>query len=65
MTISNPKRIPRKLKKAIIKKNGRKMYKLLMMGHFTYKAHIIAEFIGSGWKEKFIGYKFFIELKEN
>ncbi len=65
MRIANPKRIPRKLKKDIIKKNGRKMYKLLMMGHFIYKAHILSEFKDNKWVDRFIDHRFYIELKEN
>ena len=55
-TKTQSKRIPRKLKKEIIKVFGIKIYKLILNSQAHIGARIIADIGNSGWKYKFTGY---------
>lgn len=66
MTIQNPKRIPRKIKKVIIKKFGRHSYKKLFEDdRMCYMAKIVGYFnLDNTVKEKYLGHTMFYDIHD-
>lgn len=62
-TTENPKRIPRKLKKEVIKVFQLKAYQNIMHRSVTVKAHLLCYLEPTGtWKYKFKGYTLYYKL---
>lgn len=65
-TFKNPERIPRKIKKLIIKKFGRKLYGDIMnynQTHTLLKPYIITHFLHNKYKNIYMGHSIFIECE--
>jgi hypothetical protein len=62
MTIDNPTRVPRKVKKKIVKEFGNEVFQCLLCGDIVYKARM-ETFFDSGWRYKYIGHTIFVTIR--
>jgi len=62
MTLDNPNRVPRKVKKKIVKEFGSDIFQEVLSGTIKYKASMSVRF-DLGWTYRYNGHTIFIEIR--